>query len=340
MGTSPTDPDDRFLLWVGFSALLHLAVAAALPGPGTGLTVQQADFTVQWVALATPVPAAAFPRHEETAEPEATVATAPKQVDRAPSVPRGSRQPNVRANAGRPEPRQSDSAEVSAGKLPEAVLSPERWPGLSMRATDSKLGSAGGDRRGEGSDGSGWGDGTGRGTGLVPIPVVERRIEEEGRRVVARDRVARGLVSPELNAVSTRMESEWRVTHEDLQRWPVRPETRVEYYTPEGAGEDVPATSCTYQRYSLARVRVTIDRDGSLVSSEIVRSSGSRRLNREVLDLVRKSAPFPPPPEYELDASGTVSGVWDVGVRDYSRSSCFFFHRSKVVKDIVFLGSY
>lgn len=217
-------------------------------------------------------------------------------------------------------------------------LLPHTW-GSSPGAGTSGTGSAGTGTE-AGGEAAAWGGPTGRGTGLVPIPVAEKQIQEEGKQIVAEDRVARGLVSPETNAVGTQLEAVWTVTPRDVRRWPVRPETRREYFAPEGMDENLPGGTCTYQRYSLARVRIVLDRDGSLVSAQVVRSSGSRRLDRQALDLVRRAAPFPPPPSHELRADGTVASVWDVGVRDYSRSSCLFFTRKKLVKDIVLVGEF
>jgi protein TonB len=41
---------------------------------------------------------------------------------------------------------------------------------------------------------------------------------------------------------------------------------------------------------------VTIDRQGKVVSSKIVKSSGSAVLDAEALDLIKRAAPLPPPP--------------------------------------------
>jgi protein TonB len=40
----------------------------------------------------------------------------------------------------------------------------------------------------------------------------------------------------------------------------------------------------------------TIDRHGNVVSSRIVKSSGSTVLDTEALDLIKRAAPLPPPP--------------------------------------------
>jgi protein TonB len=41
---------------------------------------------------------------------------------------------------------------------------------------------------------------------------------------------------------------------------------------------------------------VTIDRQGKVVSSKIVKSSGSTVLDAEALDMIKRAAPLPPPP--------------------------------------------
>ena len=40
----------------------------------------------------------------------------------------------------------------------------------------------------------------------------------------------------------------------------------------------------------------TINRQGKVVSSKIVKSSGSRVLDAEALDLIKRAEPLPPPP--------------------------------------------
>ena len=46
----------------------------------------------------------------------------------------------------------------------------------------------------------------------------------------------------------------------------------------------------------VAQVFFSLDRQGNLVSSRILRSSGSELLDQEALDVIRRSEPFPPPP--------------------------------------------
>jgi protein TonB len=46
----------------------------------------------------------------------------------------------------------------------------------------------------------------------------------------------------------------------------------------------------------------TIDRHGGVVSSKIVKSSGSAILDAEALDLIKRAAPLPPPPADVADS--------------------------------------
>jgi periplasmic protein TonB len=46
----------------------------------------------------------------------------------------------------------------------------------------------------------------------------------------------------------------------------------------------------------------TIDRHGALVSSRIVKSSGSTVLDAEALDMIKRAAPLPPPPTEIADS--------------------------------------
>jgi len=46
----------------------------------------------------------------------------------------------------------------------------------------------------------------------------------------------------------------------------------------------------------IVHVRFSLDRQGQLTGSRIVRSSGSTTLDNEALDMLRRTQPFPPPP--------------------------------------------
>jgi periplasmic protein TonB len=48
-----------------------------------------------------------------------------------------------------------------------------------------------------------------------------------------------------------------------------------------------------------ARVRFTVDRKGRLLSYELVQSTGSPMLDAEAIAMVRRAAPFPPPPQQQ-----------------------------------------
>jgi len=52
----------------------------------------------------------------------------------------------------------------------------------------------------------------------------------------------------------------------------------------------------------VAKVAFTIDRDGRLLSSRIVQSSGSPTLDRETLDMLARAQPMPRPPEKVTEA--------------------------------------
>ena len=46
-----------------------------------------------------------------------------------------------------------------------------------------------------------------------------------------------------------------------------------------------------------ASIAFTVDADGRVTSVRVARSSGNASLDRESQDLVRRAAPFPPPPQ-------------------------------------------
>lgn len=57
-----------------------------------------------------------------------------------------------------------------------------------------------------------------------------------------------------------------------------------------------PAAAQAKGERGVTELEFSVDRQGHLVSSRIVRSSGSDSLDRESLDLVRRAQPFTPPP--------------------------------------------
>jgi TonB family protein len=52
----------------------------------------------------------------------------------------------------------------------------------------------------------------------------------------------------------------------------------------------------------VASLAFTIDRKGNVLNSQIATTSGSAVLDAEVLALVKRAAPFPPPPAVVVDA--------------------------------------
>jgi protein TonB len=58
----------------------------------------------------------------------------------------------------------------------------------------------------------------------------------------------------------------------------------------------------------VASLAFTIDRKGNVLSSQIATSSGSSVLDAEVVALVKRAAPFPPPPAVVADADLFLRG--------------------------------
>jgi protein TonB len=59
-----------------------------------------------------------------------------------------------------------------------------------------------------------------------------------------------------------------------------------------------PALARTHHEQGTAQLAFTLDREGHVVASRIVKSSGSPTLDKESLDLLQRAQPFPPaPPE-------------------------------------------
>jgi protein TonB len=57
-----------------------------------------------------------------------------------------------------------------------------------------------------------------------------------------------------------------------------------------------PAAAQTRGEHGTAQLAFSLDRQGKVMASRIVKSSGSATLDQETLDLVRRAQPFPPPP--------------------------------------------
>jgi protein TonB len=57
-----------------------------------------------------------------------------------------------------------------------------------------------------------------------------------------------------------------------------------------------PASARARHETGTAELAFTLDRNGKLVTSRILRTSGSAALDQETIDTVRRAQPFPPPP--------------------------------------------
>ena len=57
-----------------------------------------------------------------------------------------------------------------------------------------------------------------------------------------------------------------------------------------------PTSARALHEIGTAQLAFTLDRNGKVVTSRIVRTSGSAALDQETIDTVRRAQPFPPPP--------------------------------------------
>ena len=57
-----------------------------------------------------------------------------------------------------------------------------------------------------------------------------------------------------------------------------------------------PPAALARREHGVVYVAFSLDRQGRVTASRIVRSSGSKVLDDDALDLVRRVQPFPPPP--------------------------------------------
>ena len=57
-----------------------------------------------------------------------------------------------------------------------------------------------------------------------------------------------------------------------------------------------PETAAIAARTGVAQVFFSLDRQGRVLESRVVRSSGANALDEEALALLRRAQPFPPPP--------------------------------------------
>ena len=58
------------------------------------------------------------------------------------------------------------------------------------------------------------------------------------------------------------------------------------------------------------RLRIRIDGEGRAVALELERSTGNRLLDRAALDMARRAAPYPPPPEADGELEFVVPVVF------------------------------
>jgi TonB family protein len=58
-----------------------------------------------------------------------------------------------------------------------------------------------------------------------------------------------------------------------------------------------PEAAVANREHGVARVFFAIDREGRLLESRIVQSSGSANLDAAALDTLKRAEPFPPPPD-------------------------------------------
>jgi protein TonB len=57
-----------------------------------------------------------------------------------------------------------------------------------------------------------------------------------------------------------------------------------------------PPSARTRHETGTAQLAFTLDRNGKVLASRIVRTSGFSALDQETIDTVRRAQPFPPPP--------------------------------------------
>lgn len=213
----------------------------------------------------------------------------------------------------------------------------------------SSAGASGGAANGPAAGGRGR---TGAGDGVNRGPLnhdqILAQLDSYASDVRAKDKGDRALYSKVLRDYGSKFEDHWDVSLEQVRKWPLTPTIQLAYAANHGLQDflpkDVPgldiSTPCPYARYSVALVQVVVDKTGALVSKSIVRSSGSRRLDKEALSLVARSAPFPPPEPMDLSQEGISRSVWDFGVRDYTQSTCRAPKMKPIVKDILLMAVY
>jgi protein TonB len=74
-----------------------------------------------------------------------------------------------------------------------------------------------------------------------------------------------------------------------------------------GEHERVPAEAC--RQGGEATLALSLDRNGKLISAEIVKSSGVPMLDKTALTIARSAQPFPPPPTEIGDSNARFEAV-------------------------------
>lgn len=81
-----------------------------------------------------------------------------------------------------------------------------------------------------------------------------------------------------------------KVSAEVVRKWQMTVNTRLNQY------KSYPTQARTRHHEGRVVVAFTLDTDGRVVNSKIVKSSGSALLDQETLDLLVRAQPFPVPP--------------------------------------------
>ncbi|MFM7203683.1 MAG: energy transducer TonB [Myxococcota bacterium] len=269
--------------------------------------------------------------------------------------------PDITPVAPAHEVETASTPPVASGELlppqPDTAPAPAREGTPSLQLDPAlAFGSAGyagvGGGTGAGETGAGGTTTSGPGTsadgaagaGKGPLSEAEVRVQLQqlGRETRGRDKVSRGLYSKTLINYTTQMEARWEVRQEQVDHYPIRPQVRSGLRAANGVQDSRPSwsrgddlsTPCYFERYSLGQVRLVLNAQGGVQEVSLYRSSGSIRLDREALRLVRGAAPYPAPEAQDVGPDGLCRMVWDVGVRNYSNSNCKPLDRKYLIKDI------
>jgi len=104
------------------------------------------------------------------------------------------------------------------------------------------------------------------------------------------------IPTPEPPAPATTAPPRAHASKAEIQSWYGKIVTQLERH------KSYPRAAQQRGEKGVAQLAFTIDRDGKVVSSAIVRSSGSAALDEETMATVRRAQPFPPPPR-DLDGA-------------------------------------